>query len=306
MKRKTHREFIIQIYDKYKSKYSIRSIYKNAKTKVEVKCNTCGNIFYSTPSNLLFGFGCKICANRRKSKNKSFSNKVFIKKLRKKHPNVICLEEYKNAKTSLKFKNLKCGHKFTTDPYSFLHRDISCPVCGRKGLWSKTKEDFIDDLKKINKNILVIGNYIKNNKKILVKNIKCNHTWKATPANLLKGTDCPKCKFSRGEKKISFILEENNIDYIPQKTFDGCLYKNKLKFDFYIKKINLLIEYNGRQHYEAVDIFGGEKTYEKQVIKDNIKKDFCKKNNINLLIIKYDEDIYSKLKSFIEDIVSTS
>ena len=52
-------------------------------------------------------------------------------------------------------------------------------------------------------------------------------------------------------------------------------------------KLNLAIEYNGRQHYEPVEIFGGEVEFEKRKILDNKKKDLLAKHNCTLYIIKY-------------------
>lgn len=72
------------------------------------------------------------------------------------------------------------------------------------------------------------------------------------------------CTFSKGEELISQILKEHNIDFIPQKTFDnltGISGKKKLSFDFYIPEFNLLIEYQGEQHYESR--WSGEEGFKK-------------------------------------------
>lgn len=76
------------------------------------------------------------------------------------------------------------------------------------------------------------------------------------------------------------------------------MYKGKLRFDFYIPKLNTVIEFDGLQHYEAVEHFGGEDVFREQKIKDKIKNDYCRLNNINMLRIAY-----NKLNE-IEDILS--
>ena len=93
-------------------------------------------------------------------------------------------------------------------------------------------------------------------------------------------------------------MESNKINYIFQKKFEDCRNINVLSFDFYLQDLNICIEYNGRQHYESVEYFGGIKNLEKQRIRDNIKMDYCISNKIKLLVIKYDEDITSILDSF--------
>jgi len=72
--------------------------------------------------------------------------------------------------------------------------------------------------------------------------------------------------------------------------------KRKLRCDFFLPKLNLIIEYNGKQHYDSVDFFGGSKGLKSTQKRDKIKYDFCKKNKINFEIIRYDEDI--KLRVF--------
>ena len=49
----------------------------------------------------------------------------------------------------------------------------------------------------------------------------------------------------------------------------------------------MLIEFQGRQHYECVDIFGGEDQFKIQQEHDKRKRQYAKDNNINLLEIAY-------------------
>lgn len=89
-------------------------------------------------------------------------------------------------------------------------------------------------------------------------------------------------------------MEDNNIKYKPQKTFDGCKYKYKLSFDFYLIDHNMCIEYDGKQHYE--DIYNCPEEFKKTQLRDKIKNKFCKDNNIKLLRIKYDENVEDIIK----------
>ena len=61
----------------------------------------------------------------------------------------------------------------------------------------------------------------------------------------------------------------------------------KLSYDFYLNDYNTCIEYNGEQHYRPVNIFGGEKRFKKQLLHDNLKRQYCEINNINLIIVPY-------------------
>ena len=106
--------------------------------------------------------------------------------------------------------------------------------------------------------------------------------------NHLNGTGCPICKKkSIGEKGIREFLINNKILFIQEKTFDECKNKRKLRFDFYLPIQNILIEYDGKQHYKVIDYFGGKQTYEELKYNDNIKNEYAKKHKIRLIRISY-------------------
>ena len=101
------------------------------------------------------------------------------------------------------------------------------------------------------------------------------------------------CLKSQGELKISEILKMNSIRFETQKTFNNCKNQLLLKFDFYLPDYQAVIEYNGIQHYKAIDFFGGEERFEQQKLIDAIKKDWCYKNNIIFVEIPYED--YKKI-----------
>jgi len=105
---------------------------------------------------------------------------------------------------------------------------------------------------------------------------------------------CGCIKRSYGEEKINTILAENNVDFKKEYTFDDCLSQQnvKLRFDFAIfknKQLYCLIEFQGDQHIKPVEWFGGEENLKLTQKRDNIKKEYCKKNNIPLIEIPYSD-----------------
>ena len=111
------------------------------------------------------------------------------------------------------------------------------------------------------------------------------------------GRRCPICRESHGERKIREYLMKNNIEFIPQKTFSNLLGTgNKpLSYDFYIPSKNLLVEFQGEQHYRPVDFNNegmeqAEKNFEIQQEHDRRKRDYAQQNNIDLLEITYLEE----------------
>jgi len=68
-----------------------------------------------------------------------------------------------------------------------------------------------------------------------------------------------------------------------------------LSFDFYLPEHNTCIEFDGKQHYEIIEKWGGLENLKDIQKRDKIKNLYCKENNVNLIRIKYDEDICGKL-----------
>ena len=99
------------------------------------------------------------------------------------------------------------------------------------------------------------------------------------------------CLNSKGEMKISQILQENSMEFKKQKTYKDLRTTSKFgipKFDFYIPDGNYLIEFDGKQHYEANnkgwnDLNNLKKTQER----DMVKNEYCKRKSIPLIRIPY-------------------
>lgn len=120
----------------------------------------------------------------------------------------------------------------------------------------------------------------------------CGKEFVALPAKVASGqtSSCGCRTVSKGEELIEKILINNHVNYEKQYSFSECKYIRPLKFDFAIIENDepiYLIEYNGKQHYEPIGYFGGRKEYEKNKLRDLIKDNYCKKNNIPLLKLPY-------------------
>lgn len=120
-----------------------------------------------------------------------------------------------------------------------------------------------------------------------------------TPHNHLIGKGCPRCKMSHGEKHIANYLKSLNIMYVQQKKFEDCKNKRKLPFDFYLPEYDAIIEFDGKQHFEPVDIFGGDEGFLCTRLNDEIKNKFAAETNRPMLRIKYDQNIELSIDLFI-------
>lgn len=116
---------------------------------------------------------------------------------------------------------------------------------------------------------------------VSLDHLKSNHT---------QSCGC-KSGHSIGEEKIIKILNDNNITFIKEKTFDDFYYEDtntKPRFDFYIiAKTPYIIEYDGVQHFESNGGWNTEEHLKNIQKRDIIKNEYCFKNNIPIIRIPY-------------------
>ena len=145
--------------------------------------------------------------------------------------------------------------------------------------------------------------------------VKCtihNNIFQTTYQNLvtMNINSCSQCLDSRsnGENKVFLFLDKLSLKIREQKKFKGCVDKRQLSFDFYLEEINACIEFDGTQHFRPVQ-FTSDTSYEdalsnyiSNIRRDNIKDEYCKKYNIHLLRIHYND--ISKIEIIIKDFFS--
>jgi hypothetical protein len=143
---------------------------------------------------------------------------------------------------------------------------------------------------------------------VKIKCKKCQTIFEQKPSiHLSLRCGCPKCNLSKGESKCqSYLNEHPNVKRLyTQYRFKECKMKHPLPFDFQVVLQNdkiFMIEYNGKQHYEEVKFFSSSRTFDYQKQCDEIKKNYCSKNNIPLLIIKYTD--YDVIENIINDFIT--
>ena len=299
-RRKTLVEFIKESKEIHNNKYDYSLVeYKNNKTKVKIICKKHG-IFEQTPNNHICGSGCPKCNNELKKSRQLYSKEVFMKKSNIVHQNKYdySLVIYKGNKIKVEIICPIHG-LFEQKPNDHLNGS-GCKNCSNIKLnvkFKKTKEVFIKESKEVHGNKYDYSLVEYNNNRTKVKIICPIHgLFEQTPHHHINGFGCRSCRESNGERIISKILDNKNINYIREKTFDKCKYKQKLHFDFYLPQQNICIEFDGKQHYKTNEFFGGEKGLIELQKKDKIKNEYCKNNKIQLIRIRYDEKIESYLE----------
>jgi hypothetical protein len=291
--------------------------YINCYTKVTIICNVVENgikhgEFNQTPIMHLKNHGCHKCG---KNKDMLYANNVilnhgkeFVEKAIKVHKNKkydYSKVNYINSNTKVciicnKIENgIKHG-EFNQTPNRHLD-GRGCPKCANN--IKLTSEIFIEKARKIHKHKnydYSKVNYINCHTKVIIicknkyKNGKEHGDFSQTPNSHLNYKGCPKCNESYGEKLISNILIKNDINFINEKTYKNLksINNNYLRFDFYLPDHNILIEFDGRQHFDKKyynQHYGKyeQNNYDKLKKHDKMKTKYCKKNNIKLIRIPY-------------------
>ena len=210
--------------------------------------------------------------------------------------------EYINSKTKVciicsehgEFWQAPCNH----------NRYEGCPECAKRkfnpDLRPKTTEEFLKDAKYWHGDKYNYSKVVYKNSKSKVIIICPEHgEFQQIASAHTRGQGCPLCRGSKGEESIASYLNINNIKFIPQYTIsinENINQSGNAYIDFFLPELNIMIEFNGEQHYMPLKHFGGELNYNRQVVRDNYVKQYCLNNNIKLIEIRYDEDVWEILK----------
>ena len=272
--------------------------YIDSQTKILHRCKIDNYEWYVRPSKILIGQGCPKCAGSMLK-----SHEQYVNELKLKNPSIIVLGQYINGKTKIMHKCSNHDYEWEVAPIDILSGK-GCPMCRGEKIRNKlvkSYDEYITEVSSINKNIIVLGQYVNARTKITHKCLLCDLEWDVAPDDILHGGGCPHCNDkSIGEKMIAVWLDNNGIQYERQKVFDDCRYKKPLPFDFYLPNSNILIEYNGIQHYKPIEYFGGKNKFESQIKRDNIKREYCQQNDILLFEIPYYSDLNEELVKLYE------
>lgn len=307
-KKMTNQEFINRANIKHSNKYDYsKTVYKGTENNVIIICQQHGE-FKQTPHMHLYGNGCPTCGRQKANKSMAMSQEEFIIRAKKLFDNYDYSQtKYINANTKI---IVKCPihNDFIISPFSHLS-GRGCWECGKISCVKKRTytNEYIDNFLVTN-NIPVkrIDDYI--NSKVLIKwkCLLCENIFNKKFNCIYNGNYCIQCsKCRKNEKLVGSIIKYNNI-----KIKKIIIRDNDKRYypDFYLPDFNLIIEYQGAQHYKPVR-FGNmshqeaENAFVKQLKRDEFVREYCNYNNINLLEINGIKYEGKKLKIFVEDFI---
>jgi hypothetical protein len=282
--------FIKKSTEIHNNKYDYSLVnYSNNRTKIKIICPIHGIFKQTADKHSNRKHGCPSCG-----KTKKITKEYFLSKTNElygdlfKYPNL----SFDNCHDKIEIECTKHGSF-----YNKLHIHLktnSCIGCRKERRFNEYK-----------KQCEIIHNnkfdYTLTDFSITTNSVQITCTKHGLFEQLLhshkSGIGCPKCSTSRGETSIINYLIKKEIIYFHQEV---VTYLNKKHiFDFYLPNYNLFIEYDGEQHFKSIDYFGGDDEFKKIIHNDNLKNEYCKLNNINLLRIPYTE--FKKIENILDD-----
>lgn len=288
----------------HKNKYDYSKVeYNGMKTKVTIICPIHGEFEQLPKYHTSKKRGCSKCSMPKKqpiAPTESPKEK-FIKEVSFKYNNLYIYDNYIDQHTKIDIYCSKHKKHFKQTPM-FHKRNTGCPEC----VIDKKVEQIFKLIYKIhsqkydyNKEDIYESIILKNRHHIVRIYCKQHGEFEQKLKIHLDGCGCPKCKISKGERKIMNFFEKNHLLFEHEKKFSNCKNKNILPFDFYLPDLNICVEYDGIQHFEEIEYFGGENTLKYIQQNDQIKNNFCRDNDIRIIRIRYDK--YNNIDNILKD-----
>lgn len=309
MKRKTTEEFIEQAKAVHGDKYDYSKVeYTNKYGKVIIICPEHGEFLQSAEAHYN-GQGCPKCGRMQAGKSKRLTVNEMLQRCKAVHGSYY---DYDFSTTEKGRDNIKIYCKihgwFTQSFYHHIN-GCGCTKCGYEKLgryFRSNTQDFIKKAKNVHgfEYDYTKTEYINNTTPVTIT-CKKHGDFLQAPYTHLVGSGCPKCSLrsqSNLQKQICKKLPDLELVWEASPEWLG-----KMRFDLYSEKYNFEIEHHGIQHYQPIELFGGEKEFKKRLEADALKTKLCEENGCKQFIIKYDytekdiDDLIENIKKIIDN-----
>ncbi len=283
----------------HSNKYNYEKVnYVDSHTKITIICNK-GHEFEQQPTSHLAGQGCKYCNEIALKEGKPLTNIVvpritnkwtkekFIEKGKEIHGN-----EYDYSLVNfISIKKpvvLRCNRNHIFEQIPELHlKGNNCRQCAVNNY---SNEEFIVKSKEIFGDTFDYSkcNYINAITKITLICKEKKHEFEVCPTKHYSTLGCPLCNKTT-EGKMEKELRQKYPNLKLQFFIKNINMIKTYPFDFLIKKHNIIVELDGKQHFERVEFF--QQTVEERQLVDFIKMYWAFKEGFTVIRV-YQPDVY--------------
>ena len=296
-----------------------RQVFKNSNSKFIFNCD-CGHEFEGNLYNINNGCWCAYCVNKQlcgnnnciNCFNKSFASHEKAKYWSDKN-DIKPINIIKGSQKKYWF-NCLCGHEFISSLEPIINKNTWCNYCGQKKLCEKENCDicfqksFASHEKAkywSDKNEIEPRDVFKSSGKKYWFKCEKNHEFDSQLRNIINGCWCPYC-INKTEQKLYDKLSILYPTLQQQFKVDWCKNKTYLPFDFVIPENKIIIELDGRQHFEQVRNWDDPKKTQEN---DKYKMKCANDNSYSVIRILQEDVFYdsydwlSELNNNIKDII---
>lgn len=310
----TNEEFVERLRKQYGDDYDYTQVdYKNSRTPITLRCKKHDIVFSRTPLNLLKGWGCPAC---NKEQGKTWANTVaktyepsrrserwttkrFIAESKAYHGEGFfdysqC--HYVNTHTPVTLIRIADGAVINIRPDDHLRHDADYGVQRYyQGTTDKEKIYFL--VRQLEENIetpiYVPMQEIEHSRKRFKCVCPLHGEFVTSLAKIRNGNCCPECYGrgeSVGERNIRRYLQSKNIKFMQEYRIENKKYfDNFIMVDFYLPDLNVMIEFQGEQHYGIANkaITHGSRKWQSQKKRDNHLRRYAADHNVRLIEVPY-------------------
>jgi len=284
-----------------------RNVFKSTDKKYWFDCDKCHHSFHSLLANINKGSWCSYCGNKLICDNNTCDfcyNNSFASHEKSKYWSEKNTENprdvFKSSNNKYWFDCHQCQHSFNSALNNIVCIGSWCPYCSNQKLCENNEcvlcysNSFASHEKSkywSEKNTEKPRNVFKcSNKKYWFDCNSSNHSFDSRLNHIVFGKWCPYCK-NKSEKKIYEMLIVIYPTLIRDFKKQWCRRKNYLPFDFCIPEYKIIIELDGRQHFQQVP---KRSSPEEQFENDKYKEKCANENGYLVIRILQEDVLYDK------------
>jgi hypothetical protein len=256
--------------------------YVNSGTKLRLRCIKCRRLWKARAHDLRqTDGGCPRCGHNRGGQKRAYTHDQIVQELAKQR--IVLLSTYRSSQKSIRVRFEQCGHTVWRT-WNTIQCGIGCPKCAPNA--RPTHKDYRLLAAKFEGQVLEIA-----------RTSNLQSKWRCSIGHIFRrpfisikelGTFCTICSGSYAEMLCRVAIEKLFKKSFPRKRVSGMKSPKGrlLELDIYNQELKLAVEHHGIHHYRALPHWSGIEGLHRQRLHDDLRRKFCKANDILLIEIR--------------------